>query len=108
MRGSQQGLESRASRLMTPPKGLGSGGNCFSDFRDVVPAAEHGSDAGCCANAPAAANIVNERAVSVIRRTPAVLHLPLIVPLLKNEMYLSSIEANSLRLSSATGSAQSK
>src|SRR5208282_928434 len=83
IRGSQHGFDSRASRLITPPNGLGSGGNCFSDFRDVVPAAEHDSDAGSCANAPPAANVVNESAISAIRRTRAV-HKLLILPLLLN------------------------
>jgi hypothetical protein len=90
MRGSQHGFESRESRLMTPPNGVGSGGNCFSDLRDVVPAGEHGSEAGCCENAAPAANVVNERAVSAIRLARAV-HLLLIIPGLQNEMYLASI-----------------
>src|SRR5271169_1095727 len=63
IRGSQHGFDSRASRLMTPPNGLGAGGNCFSELRDVVPAAEQDSEVGCCAKAPAAAKVVNERAV---------------------------------------------
>src|SRR5664279_4770602 len=95
-RGSQQGFDSRESRLITPPNGFGSGGNCFSDLSDVVPAAEQVSGAGCCAKAPAVTNVVSESAVNAIRRTRAV-HRLRIVPVLQNEMYLSSIFANPFR-----------
>src|SRR5271167_2507354 len=93
IRGSQHGFDSRASRLMTPPNGLGAGGNCFSELRDVVPAAEQDSEVGCCAKAPAAAKVVNERAVSPIRHTRAIHRLP-ILPVPRDETYLSSIAAD--------------
>src|SRR5215471_14799215 len=95
-RGAQQGFESRASRLITPPNGVGSGGNCVSDLSEVVPAGEHASGAGCCANAPAVARVANKMGVSTIRPTRARYRL-LIVPLLLNDTYLSFITLNSFR-----------
>src|SRR5208283_1752542 len=65
-------------------------------LREVVPAAEHGSEAGCCAKTPAAAKVVKERAVSATRRTRAVQRL-LVVPPVENETYLSFITVNSFR-----------
>src|SRR5271169_4497300 len=61
MRGAQQGFDSAALRLMTPPKGAGSGGNCFSVLSDCVAAGEQTSGATCCANAPAAAQVASNR-----------------------------------------------
>src|SRR5208337_1024606 len=94
MRGLQQGFDWRASRWMTPPNGVGTGGNCCAVLTDVVPAGEHDSEAGCCANAPTAANVDNESAASAIRRTRAVLQ-DLVGPLLENATYLSAIIAKS-------------
>src|SRR5208282_4055841 len=52
IRGSQHGFDSRASRLMTPPNGLGCSGRDF-ESSDCVAAGEHGSGA-CWARAVAA------------------------------------------------------
>jgi len=84
IRGSQHGFDSRESRLMTPPNGLGSGGSCFSELRDAVPAAEHGSEAGCWARAPLAANVATEIPANANLRIRAVNRLPM-TPLLLND-----------------------
>ena len=52
--GSQHGFDSGAVRLITPPNGLGSGGNCF-EFGDSVADGEHGSPVVCWALALTAA-----------------------------------------------------
>src|SRR6516162_3323120 len=80
IRGAQQGFDSRASRLITPPNGSGCGGNCLSDLSDCKPAGEQGSDAGSCANAPLAAIVANDTPVSTILRIRAVYWLLIPAP----------------------------
>src|SRR5215469_10875211 len=84
IRGAQQGFDSRASRLITPPNGSGCGGNCLSDLSDCKPAGEQGSDAGSCGNAPLAAIAASDRPASTIRRIRTV-NVLVIPPLPMND-----------------------
>jgi hypothetical protein len=51
----QQGLESAALRLITPPKLVGGGGTYLPSIV-IVALVEHGAPVGCCARAAAAVN----------------------------------------------------
>lgn len=85
MRGAQQGFDSRASRLITPPKGAEAGGNCFSDLSDSVAAGEQGSGVDCCANAALAPKVASNKPRRPIRSSRA-LYIPAVSLLLNDSL----------------------